>query len=248
MKSIIQKVLGIFGIKVIKAKNYRRYLPKPCVDNVEIVVRFYQLMNKKIKILQVGACDGVTSDSINGYIKAGSVEGFLVEPSQTNFEKLKTFYANFQNATLINAAIGEKDEIRDFYSVKDAGRWSDNAWARQLASFYKPHLLKHGIEENEISIEKVQCYTVSTIVNKYQIKDLDVLLIDTEGYDGEIVKMALKQKIYPNFIVFENVQLLKIYHQAELDSLYQMLKNNGYVWTHDRINTMAVKNTFFDVT
>jgi FkbM family methyltransferase len=247
MKRVIQKLFSVVGLKVIKSKNAKRYLPKPNVDNAEIIVHFYHLMQRKMTLLQIGACDGVTSDSIYTYIKSGDVNAYLVEPSKVNFEKLNKFYSDQSNATLINVAVADKNEVRPFYTVKDEGRWKDDGSARQIASFYKSHLLKHGILESEISMEDVKCSTLATIVDEYSIKNLDLLLIDTEGYDGEIVKMALRQNIKPNFIVFENAQLVKSYTQAELNDLYSLLKDNGYVWTHDRINSMAVKSDFFRI-
>jgi FkbM family methyltransferase len=245
MKRLVQKFLEMFGIKIIKAKNVRKQLPKASVDSIEVILRFYQLMKKEITLLQVGACDGQTSDSVHSYIKSGGINGFLVEPSAVNFSKLKSFYENDSNVVLINAAVGVKDELRDFYTVRDEGRWKDSGQAREIASFYKPHLLSHGILENEIAVEKVQSFTISTIVQKYGIANLDVLLIDTEGFDGEVVKIALQQNILPDFIVFENVQLVKNYAQSELNNLYKLLEEAGYVWIHDRINTMAVRRTFF---
>jgi FkbM family methyltransferase len=159
--------------------------------------------------------------------------------------KLSEFYSSTKNATLINVAVADKDEKRKFYSIKDEGRWKDNGEARQLASFYKEHVLKHALE-SELQIEEVDCLTLPSVINKYNIKNLEVLVIDTEGYDGEIVKMAMNQNIKPNFIAFENVQLVKNYSQHKLDDLYKLLNEHGYVWTHDRINTLAIKKTFFE--
>jgi FkbM family methyltransferase len=244
MKNLIQWIFGLFGAKLIRAKYARKYLPKACVDNIEIVVHFYKLTGQKINLLQIGACDGVTSDSIYSYIKSDSINAYLVEPSHVNFKKLKEFYKDEKNATLINVAIADKDEKRNFYSVKDEGRWKEIGWARQLASFYKDHLLKHGILENEINTEVVECSTIKSLISKHNILDLDIILIDTEGYDGEIVKMALNENILPNFIAFENGQIIKLYTQRELNDLYDLLSRKGYVWTHDRINTLAIRKDF----
>lgn len=244
MKKILQQLLSIFGVKLVRAGYSKNRLPSANVDNIEIVVRFYAMMKQKINMLQIGACDGVTSDSLYPYIKSGDINAYLVEPSKTNFSKLSDFYKGQSNAILINVAVAEKDEIKPFYTVKDEGRWLDNGSARQIASFFKEHLLNEGIYENEIAVEDVQCNTISTIMKNHQIDQLDILLIDTEGYDGEIVKMAMNSNILPQFIAFENVQLVKNYQQQELDQLYALLSKKGYVWTHDRINTMAVRKDF----
>ena len=54
MKTIVQRILGIFGVRLIRSKYARKYLAKPSIDNIEIVVRFYSLMKQKITLLQVG--------------------------------------------------------------------------------------------------------------------------------------------------------------------------------------------------
>jgi FkbM family methyltransferase len=245
MRELAKKILRSLGFKLIRLKS-KRTLPVPTLDNIEIVVKFYQLMKQPISLLQIGACDGVTSDSIYKYIKQGNIKAYLVEPSSVNFNKLKLFYNAQPDVTLINSAISDRDARQTFYSIRDEGRWKDNGWARQLASFYKQHLIKHGILEHEIQEEEVDCATVQSVLTRYGISNLDVLIIDTEGYDGEIVKMALAQNVLPNFIAFENVQLVKTYRQHELTDLYNKLKEKGYVWTHDRINTLAVKAEFFN--
>jgi FkbM family methyltransferase len=247
MREYIKKLLKhFFGIKVTKLSSVRS-LPVATVDNIEIVVKFYHLMKKQITLLQVGACDGETSDSINKYIKEGVINAFLVEPSAVNFNKLEKYYQHRpKNVTLINAAIGSSNGKQSFYTIKDEGRWKDNGWARQLASFYKEHLTKHGILDNEIHEEQVDCLTLASLIDRYKIDDLNILVVDTEGYDGEIVKMALNQNILPTFIAFENVQLVKTYKQKDLLDLYKLIEQKGYVWSHDRINTMAVRKDFLN--
>ncbi|MEM8939343.1 MAG: FkbM family methyltransferase [Bacteroidota bacterium] len=246
MKTIIKKLLKSMGFKLVKTKYLQAKLPKADIENVEIIVRFHQLLNQKMKVLQVGACDGQTSDSIFTYIQSGDIEAYLVEPSTTNFQLLEDFYKNKNdNVTLIHAAVAEKDEIKDFYSVKDEGRWKNQGWARQLASFYKEHLINHGILEDEITVEQVQCKRLSTLTADYNIKDFDLLLVDTEGYDGEIIKMALNENITPTFIAFEYGQIVKFYTQEQINDLYKLLSQKDYVFCHDARNTLAIKKSFF---
>lgn len=246
MKEVIQRILGLFGVRLARAGEARKYLPKPTLENIELVARFYSMTKRPITVLQVGACDGVTSDSIYPYIRSGDMKAFLVEPGKVNFGKLAEFYKEMKDVVLINVAVSDRDEARQFYTVKDDGRWRDSGWARQLASFNRDHLLNHKILESEIQSEEVRCMTLRSIVQSYDVKDLDVLLIDTEGYDGEIVKMALDQGITPKFIAFENAQIVKSWPQEELNALYALLAANGYDWTNDRINTLAVHKNFFD--
>jgi len=245
MKKILKRLLSFFGIKIIRLKNSPNRIPQPTVDLIEIITAISRKHNRQLTILQIGACDGKTSDSIYPYILSGTVNAFLVEPSAVNFRLLSEFYQAYSGVTLIRAAVDDQDGKRPLYTVKDFGRWKDSSWARQLASFHKSHLLKHGIREDEIQEEEVNCLSLSTILKTYHIGNLDVLLIDTEGYDAEIVKMSLLQNILPAFIVFENVHIWKNYNQQDIDELYGLLKLRNYKWVHDRINTMAVRSDLF---
>ena len=75
MKSYIKKALRSLGIQVMYLKS-KRILPALNIDNVEIVVRFFQLMNKRISLIQIGARDGVTSDSIYKYIRERNIDAY----------------------------------------------------------------------------------------------------------------------------------------------------------------------------
>ncbi|MEM6737398.1 MAG: FkbM family methyltransferase [Bacteroidota bacterium] len=244
MKNLIQRFLAIFGIRIIRAKYARKYLPKPTIENIKLLAHLYHLSGQKLTLMQVGACDGFTSDSIYEYVKAGSINAFLIEPVKVNFDKLSQFYEGYDNAKLINVAVAKQDEARPMYSVKNEGKWKGEGKARQVASFYKEHLYKCGFDDSEILEEEVDCKMLSTLINEYNIQNLEVLLIDTEGFDGQVVEMAMEQGIQPNYLVFENAQLVQNYSQRQLDDLYLLLSQNGYEWTHDRINTLAIKKDF----
>ena len=58
MKSIIQKFLSLFGIRIIRAKYARKYLPKPTIENIKLLAHLYHLSGQKLTLMQVGACDG----------------------------------------------------------------------------------------------------------------------------------------------------------------------------------------------
>ena len=73
-----------------------------------------------------------------------------------------------------------------------------------ISSFYKEHLLKHGIKEKHIIQEKVNQISFDQLLKKYGINSFDLLLIDTEGYDCHIVNdFFLKVKKIRPIIIFE---------------------------------------------
>jgi hypothetical protein len=73
-----------------------------------------------------------------------------------------------------------------------------------IPSFYKVHLIKHGIKERHIVQEKVNQISFNDLLKKYNIGNFDLLAIDTEGYDCQIVNNFLIEirNIRP-IIIFE---------------------------------------------
>lgn len=55
---------------------------------------------------------------------------------------------------------------------------------------------------DEQSYEIVDGVTVSKLMSNKN-PDIDILVIDTEGYDMEIIKQFISEEIYPNVIYFE---------------------------------------------
>lgn len=246
IKKLVKSIFRSLGIKVIRLNKQKPILPKASVEGIELVAKLGTLAQGKLHLLQIGTCDGFTSDSIVFFILGGNIKAHLVEPAKHNFEMLQQFYSDKPHAdvTLINVAVSDKDETKTFYTVKNSGKWKDSGRARELASFYKEHLLRHGIEKEFIQAEDVEGLTLSSIIKRYKITDPDILLIDTEGFDLEVVNMALADGVTPNFIAFEFVQILRIYSQEEINAMYDNLTDNGYVFIHDARNSLAVKKDF----
>ena len=76
-----------------------------------------------------------------------------------------------------------------------------------LSSFDIKHLIKHGVKKKHIIKEKVSTLTFSELLKKYYLKKLDLLLIDAEGYDGDLVIEFLKLKKLRPIIIFEYIHV-----------------------------------------
>ena len=76
-----------------------------------------------------------------------------------------------------------------------------------ITSFNKNHLLNHGVKKKHIIKEKVNSISIKNLIKKYGLKKLDLLYIDTEGYDGKIVLDFLKTKSLHPIIIFEFIHI-----------------------------------------
>ena len=100
--------------------------------------------------------------------------------------------------------------------------FSTQRWATGLASFSKPTLesrindgyvekaaIKYGdkLPANKMdwmSSTDIACRSFESLIMESSMKSLDLLQIDTEGYDFEIIRMFPFHLIQPRAISFEN--------------------------------------------
>ena len=226
MSKILKKFCGIFGYKLlpkyyVKNKDYLSNLS--CLNLKKIILN---LVEKKIinSLIQIGANDGVTHDHLHDVIKKFRLQSLLLEPIKEPFLNLANNYSSFENVRLENSALSINNEILFLYRVNSEYFYKYGTLPTGITSFYKQHLIKHGIKEKHIIQEKVNQISFDELLKKHNINSFDLLAIDTEGYDCNIVNdFFLKIKNIRPFIVFEWSHI----KQNELqETLNKMIKNN----------------------
>jgi len=192
----------------------------------------------RLTVLQIGACDGKVGDPLYHQLLNGApIEATLVEPIPANFEALKKSYEGIPNVSLMRNAIASENGHAIIYSVKNEGRWAGSQWAPQWASFSFDHLLKHGVLPDEIEQQNVSTLTLESLIKESHMSLIEFLMVDTEGFDGTVVSMALIMEHPPKFICFEHLHL----KDDEFIPLFQQLYASNYRWINDRMNTFAIK-------
>jgi FkbM family methyltransferase len=226
MNKILKKFCGIFGYKLlpkyyVKNKDYLSNLS--CLNLKKIILNLVE--NKIINsLIQIGANDGVTHDHLYDVIKKFRLQSLLLEPIKEPFLNLTNNYSNFENVRLENSALSVNNEILFLYRVNSEYFYKYGTLPTGINSFYKQHLIKHGIKEKHIIQEKVNQISFDELLKKHNINSFDLLAIDTEGYDCNIVNdFFLKIKNIRPIIVFEWSHI----KQNELqETLNKMIKNN----------------------
>jgi len=226
MSKVLKKISGIFGYKLLP-KNYiknKNYLSKFSSLNLEKIIS--NLVEKKIinSLIQIGANDGMSHDHLHNVIKQFRLESLLLEPIKKYFLDLKNNYSNYENVRLENSALSINNEILFLYRVNSEYFYKYGTLPTGINSFYKQHLIKHGIKEKHIIQEKVNQISFDELLKKHNINSFDLLAVDTEGYDCNIVNdFFLKIKNIRPIIVFEWSHI----KQNELqETLNKMIKNN----------------------
>ena len=150
-------------------------------------------------LVVIGACHGFW---LENDVKKCSNKVLLIEPVKYNFDQLKNRFKNYRNIIFENIAIGDKNELIDFFHVLESSLPKlKKHWASGIGSFSKEHILKHRtkrfqITEEDINCIKIKAITFNKLIEKYKIEYINKLVIDAEGLDSttQMSIRALKQK------------------------------------------------------
>lgn len=226
MSKVLKKICGIFGYKLL-TKNYiknKNYLTEHSSLSIGKII--LNLVEKKniSSLIQIGANDGVSHDHLHSIIKKHRLESLLLEPIECYFLELKKNYHNFPNVKIENSALSVNNDISFLYKVNPEYSKIYGTLSSGVSSFDKDHLIKHGIKAKHIVKEKVNQISFDQLLRKYNFNNFDLLLIDTEGYDCNIVSdFFIKIKSVRPFVVFEWSHIKNV----ELnDTLNLLIKNN----------------------
>lgn len=191
-------------------------------------------------IVQVGANSGDTSHDIREQLLKSGATALLIEPQPDAFLRLSANYADLPAVKLANVAIAHSAGTRELYKISEfanqfhvAGRVFGNS----IASFNSEHpwryFLKNATPEGQVQTRdkilntvSVRCQTFAELVAEYGLNRVDVLVIDTEGFDFEVLKMADHAGLSPQLIKYEHKHLpdgLSGAHES-----WQFLADRGY--------------------
>tara|TARA_Y100000816_G_C26069644_1_gene562498 strand:- start:177 stop:1619 length:1443 start_codon:yes stop_codon:yes gene_type:complete len=178
---------------------------------------------KKINsvIIQIGSHTGKDgNDPIFNHIDLLNKKCIFIEPVLYNFNSLVENYNNKypnNNFIFINNAISEKGGDLDFYFVSENNDFDNikknNAeFITQLGSFNENHIDKHKLSQfnlNNINKKKIilKTITINSLIHKYNITNIELLHIDTEGHDYNILMSLDLNLIKPDKIIFEHTHI-----------------------------------------
>ena len=180
--------------------------------------------------VKIGANDGVTGDPCSDLlIGCSSWRGLLIEPVPYCCDRLRQNFADSSRFRVVEAAIASRQGTQDLYFVrKDARAALPDLpiWYDQLGTFDPHHIEKHFGPRIKPFIEKrpVPVRTYSDVMAANDPGDYALLHVDTEGYDFEILKMALACPPLPKMIFIEHAHL----SPADRNQMRRALKNHGY--------------------
>ncbi len=211
--------------------------------DVEFAIAHLMLRKQAIFFVQIGANDGVSADPLYKFITEFGWNGVLVEPQPHIFEQLKKNYKNWaHNLRFINAAVSQEDGFRTLYTARvSPGTYHHSDF---FSSFDRSVIARQTqwIPDIAERIEEitVPCISMNTLLSHAEDREIDILQMDTEGFDFQILKMIDFTRTRPAIICYEHANLSK----ADMQAAAELLFRRGYRMARDNLDTVAYRQTF----
>ena len=235
IKGTLRHTLNRFGYDIVRQKQSVEYP----FNLLEVLVEQQLNVDDRFFFMQIGANDGLRTDPLRPLVLKHRLAGLLVEPLPDMFRRLVENYAGQPQLRFENCAIGPQDGEQPLYRVSPDAPVPD--WAHGLASFDRRNLSgqRQGIPDLDRYIETVTVpvRTVDAVLRRVGVASVSLLLVDTEGFDYQIVRCAIECGLRPSILVYEHVNLLP----ATQRTCQLLLKEHGYRFIEVGMDTYALR-------
>ena len=184
-------------------------------------------------IIKIGAFTGnIPNDTIYHKI-TNDTKIIFIEPIPLFFTMLKNNYNNKfvnNNFIFIDKAISNFNGKMKMYYPSSTNDFNNLPWwINQLGSKNIDHAKKHGFDI-DLDCVNVNTITFNSLINEYNIDNIFILYIDTEGCDYDIITSIDFSMIKPKFLIFENMHLTDTKEKGyKYDELIKYLNYNNYI-------------------
>ena len=221
IKNLVHKIFNHFGYKLVGKKDIVKH------NSFNAIHRFIlnELLNTNtINIFDIGANDGGSIKRFSKYFPKSKI--FSFEPTEHLFNKIKNQF-NSEKVKIFNYAVGEKDELKDFY-LYDYHK-INSFYPMVNHSKYKIKRTKKNNKSDEIK-KKVKVIKIDDFVKEKNISSIDLLKIDTQGAETEVLAGAKNCLIEKKIKIIELEYILGVAHEFN-NSFYKIeefLQKNDY--------------------
>ena len=188
--------------------------------------------NKINFFVQVGAHDGLMHDPLCSFLEHNKWSGILIEPQEEVLKYFKNRYRNRSNLHYYSLAVHPNQSRVKLYSIKNPINYSQTGWASIVSERFS-----NGKSKKELSIKDVKAMPLMDIIKNSKFKMIDLLQIDTEGFDYEVLKMFNFKIFKPILVQFEYIHL----SENNCISSINLLSKNGYQTIKKKNDIIAIK-------
>ncbi|PWT72749.1 MAG: hypothetical protein C5B59_15020 [Bacteroidetes bacterium] len=238
-----ESVISLYTVREYFKNILRSAIKGP--ERIDLpLTKLLEAMSTKgpLTFVQIGSNDGLKNDPIGNLIKQYKWKGIMVEPFESNFSKLKENFNGYSGLVFEQCGITDRSGERDFFYIEDIGP-DEPDWYDQVGSFDKTTFLKN-IEvvpdlSRRMAIKKISTKTFDELLSEHKMQHVDILHLDTEGYDYKILLTIDFKKFQPTVVIFENEWMT----QYELKEIKNYFKKFNYKLYYHHVDCIAVKRS-----
>ena len=192
--------------------------------------------------VEIGANDGEQHDHLRPIVLERRWRGVLVEPVPYVFERLRRSYAGVDHVALENAAIAASDGELPFFHLSEADPATERIpdWYDAIGSFSREAVLSHRPQIPDIDARLVETtvptLTFESLLEKHGLEKVDLVAIDTEGYDWDVLQTIDLERRRPTLILYEHFHL----EPAVRAQALAHLAAHGYETMEEGLDTFCV--------
>ena len=224
-------------VRAVRARRWPREPDRP----LEQVLFAYARARPDATFVQIGAHDGTQLDPLREAVLGSGWTGVMVEPVPYVFERLAERYGANPRLALENCAIAEHEGVQELHHLPELppgdAAWK---WYDALGSFRRDVVLRHDGFVPDIGSQlvatEVPCLTFDGLCARRGLERVDVVQIDTEGYDLVILEQIDLDRYRPDIVVFEHLHL----DEDERRRASELLTEAGYDHVRDGMDTLAL--------
>lgn len=231
--------------------------PSQYPSSLDVAVAALLSEREEIRLVQVGANDGLYNDPIRPLFRRNPdrMQLLLVEPQTSLIPVLRSTYADHPNVTIANCAVGAEGELL-LYSI-DPAEWShcQPAYAAQWPIYRAPtgvtstsreHVLgwlhkyysgRRPIQDVVVARSVASKSLMTLLKEQDWPESIDVLQVDTEGYDDEVIRHSDIDLTTPALVNYEHMNL----SDARRERLESFFRQSGYGLHRGTQDTMAIR-------
>ena len=211
---------------------------------VKIVDFFYQkkitiFLKKNLEarfdvLLDVGAHKGETISNFLKNFKIKNIYSFEASKNtyqilENNIGKIENIYKE-TNIEIFNFGIGNSVETKIFYELPDSNSSTFNLIDQKSSYFKRKNKILSFFFKKKFNIKEkyVSQIKLSQFIKNKELFKIDILKIDTEGYELDVLK-GLEEKIkIINFIYFEHHYDNMIKKNYKFSEIHEFLSHNDF--------------------
>lgn len=146
--------------------------------------------------VEIGAYDG-HSISNTSFLADIGWKGIYVEPVKEYYEKCSNRHSN-NNVKVYNNLVGDSEDIKTIFKGGDL-----STSKKEMVNFFQTGPLGWARSAHDGASEQVLQTTLTSIFETNKLKNIDLLVIDTEGSEWDIIKDFDFNKFLIKMIIIE---------------------------------------------